>query len=62
MTSKTIIDVLLHNQDLITNTKVVCCPFSDHRFILANFKIHNKPPIQTIQTCRHLTITKIKTD
>jgi len=34
-TTNSLIDVLLHNQDLVTETKVINCPFSDHSFIAA---------------------------
>jgi hypothetical protein len=38
-TSKTLIDVIIHNNVLIDNCKVFDCPFSDHRFVLVNLKI-----------------------
>ena len=34
-TSKTLIDVIIHNQNRILETKVIGCPFSDHKFIIA---------------------------
>ena len=39
-TSETLIDVILHNNDLINNCNVIDCPFSDHKFIMVNLKIH----------------------
>ena len=33
--SKTLIDVIIHNQDKIIDTKVIGCPFSDHHFLIA---------------------------
>jgi hypothetical protein len=38
-TSKTLIDVILHNNDLINSCNVIDCPFSDHRFVMVNLKI-----------------------
>jgi hypothetical protein len=47
--SNTLIDVILHNKDLISCTEVVGCPYSDHNFVLAAIKIvSNKPKSQTI--------------
>jgi hypothetical protein len=39
ITSKTLIDVILHNSDLVVETSVIDCPFSDHKFVAANIKI-----------------------
>ena len=38
-TSSTLIDVVIHNNDLINNCNVIDCPFSDHRFVMVNLKI-----------------------
>lgn len=38
--SKTIIDVVLHNSDLITSTKTIDCPFSDHRFVSIKIRLN----------------------
>ncbi|CAF1025376.1 unnamed protein product [Brachionus calyciflorus] len=38
-TTETLIDLFLHNGDLVDDTKVVECPFSDHCFILCNLTI-----------------------
>lgn len=39
-TSSTLIDVIIHNSNhrsnMIQNTDVICCPFSDHNFICAD--------------------------
>ena len=32
--------MLLHNQDLVTETKVINCPFSDHSFIAAKINLN----------------------
>ena len=39
-TSKTLIDVILHNEEEIISTKVFGCPFSDHNFVLATLSIN----------------------
>ena len=40
-TSSTLLDVILHNQNLISSTIVSDCPFSDHKFVSAAIKIGN---------------------
>ena len=35
ITSKTLIDVIICNQDKIIDNKVIGCPFSDHKFLVA---------------------------
>ncbi len=52
--SSTLIDVVLHNGDLITGSDVIGCPFSDHKFVLAALKLtaHKKlPPIKFLSRC-----------
>ncbi len=47
-TSSTLIDVLLHNQNLVINTKVVGCPYSDHSFTVGEIQlISPKPKLQS---------------
>lgn len=38
-TSKSLIDVLLHNGDFVDIAKVIGCPFSDHKFVSATLKL-----------------------
>ena len=38
ITSKSLIDVILHNGNSLINTDTLDCPFSDHRFVIANLK------------------------
>ena len=38
-TTSSLIDVLLHNQNMITDTSVFGCPFSDHCFIAAKLNL-----------------------
>lgn len=37
--SKTIIDVVFHNSNLVSSTKTIDCPFSDHRFVSIKIKL-----------------------
>jgi hypothetical protein len=37
--TETLIDVIIHNQDLISKCEVFDCPFSDHCFVTTNIKI-----------------------
>ncbi len=54
-TSSTLIDVILHNQDLIEKTLVIDCPFSDHSFVISSLKIEKvKLEPQSIM-CRNLS-------
>ena len=40
-TSSTIIDVIIHNNELINSTSVINCLFSDHDLITANVKVEH---------------------
>ena len=42
--SSTLLDVILHNDILITDTLVIGCPFSDHKFVAASINI-DKPDL-----------------
>ena len=48
--SSTLLDVILHNDILITETLVVGCPFSDHKFVAASISI-DKPESSDLVTC-----------
>ena len=39
VTSKTLLDVVIHNSDMITKTETIECPFSDHHFVLATLQV-----------------------
>ncbi|CAF0822322.1 unnamed protein product [Brachionus calyciflorus] len=57
--SSTMIDLLLHNGDLILSTDFIDCPFSDHHFIIAKLDI-KKPPNSLKQIeCRNLSADNI---
>ena len=57
--SETLIDVLLHNGDLIDETSVIKCSFSDHCFITAKLSLIK--PIDYAKTiiCRNLSIRNL---
>jgi hypothetical protein len=40
-TSKTLIDVAIHNQKKIIETAAIGCPFSDHHFVIAALDFHS---------------------
>ena len=52
--SSTLIDVILGNNDLIENSKVVQCPFSDHDFVLAKLNLKSN-----VSTCDYFYTRKI---
>jgi len=37
--SGTLLDIILHNKNLITDTQVIGCPYSDHKFIVGSIEI-----------------------
>ena len=53
--SSTLIDVLLHNKDLVSETKVINCPYSDHKFIVGAIKIDSDKPKPDIFWSRNLS-------
>ena len=60
--SDSLIDVILHNSNLILNTLVSDCPFSDHKFVTANLSLASSSNILSsfsTTTSRCLTETKL---
>lgn len=53
--TNTIIDLILHNGDLIDETDTIECPFSDHNFILAKLTIKKQTAIRKNILCRNLS-------
>lgn len=49
------IDVILHNADLIEATDVVHCPFSDHHFVIAKLDIRKSSNLLKQIECRNLS-------
>ncbi len=37
--SGTLLDIILHNKNLISNTQVIGCPYNDHTFIVGSIEI-----------------------
>ena len=52
-TTKTLIDVILHNGDLIHKTAVIGCPYSDHKFILASINLKTMSSNTFSMLCRN---------
>ncbi|CAF0989180.1 unnamed protein product [Brachionus calyciflorus] len=58
--SSTLIDLLLHNGDIVAETDVIHCPFSDHQFVVAKLEINKKLPIVLKEiSCRNLSSENI---
>ncbi|CAF1138195.1 unnamed protein product, partial [Brachionus calyciflorus] len=53
--SSTLIDLFFHNGDLVDETCVVNCPFSDHKFVLANLLLIKPNSVSKIIECRSLS-------
>ena len=53
--SSTLIDVLIHNGDLVSKSIVVSCPFSDHNIIAGSIKIDKKRPCDDVIWSRNLS-------
>ncbi len=58
-TSKTLIDVIIHNQEAIKATKVISCPFSDHSFVLAEIAIQPTRKQQQVTTGRCMNADRV---
>ncbi len=43
-TSSTLIDVVLHNKNLVLDTEVIGCPNSDHDFVICSIKVESRKP------------------
>ena len=62
ITSRSLIDVILHNGSLISDTKTIDCPFSDHKLVVASLKLNPAKVVVTKRKIRNLNtlnITKI---
>ena len=53
--SSTLLDVILHNDILITETLVVGCPFSDHKFVAASVSLDKPEPYDPVIWSRSLS-------
>ena len=59
-TSRSLIDVIIHNNDVIQNSIVVNCSFSDHKFICCKLKIEALPPEDSFAYLRRLNETNLR--
>ncbi|CAF1118079.1 unnamed protein product [Brachionus calyciflorus] len=58
--SSTLIDLFLHNGDLVDETDVFQCPFSDHKFVVAKLAIKKESSIVKKEiSCRNLSSENI---
>ena len=55
ITSKSCIDTFIHNQDKVVETKVIPCPFSDHKFIIAALDFNKTKNIPFVNEGRSLS-------
>ena len=53
--SKTLIDVIIHNQNRVVSSQVIGCPFSDHKFIIAALDFTKTKTIKFTNTGRSLS-------
>jgi len=59
--SSTLIDVLIHNKDLIIDTRVIGCPFINyHKFIVGSIKLDKQKPDSEVFWSRNLSDANIK--
>ncbi|RNA06174.1 RNA-directed DNA polymerase from mobile element jockey [Brachionus plicatilis] len=54
--SESFIDLFLHNADLVDETCVIDCPFSDHKFVLAKLTVAKLKCKQKTILCRNLSL------
>ena len=43
--SSTLIDVILHNGNLVEDSDVLGCPYSDHKFVVASLRLFSRKSI-----------------
>ena len=58
--SESCIDLLIHNSNLIHSTKIIDCPFSAHKFILANLQIIAEKKQEKYMNMRNLSIANVE--
>ena len=58
--SNTILDLAIHNMDLIDSTHCVSCPFSDHEFVQININFSNVDIIEKVIIGRQLTKNNVE--
>jgi hypothetical protein len=58
--SESCIDLLIHNNNLIHSTKIIDCPFSAHKFILANLQLIAEKKQDKYMNMRNLSIANVE--
>ena len=58
-TSETLIDLFLHNSDLVDETNSIECPFSDHNFVIAKLSIKKQSAVRKKVICRNLCLENL---
>ena len=59
ITSKTLIDVAIHNGESLINTKVIGCPLSDHHFVIAALESNSPKIIHSGNLSRQLSVKNL---
>ncbi|CAF0840875.1 unnamed protein product [Brachionus calyciflorus] len=57
--SSTLIDLFLHNGNLVEETDVINCPFSDHKFVVSSLTILKPKNVLKTIKCRNLSSTNL---
>ena len=57
--SRSLIDVIIHNKNIISKTKVVPCPFSDHCFVIAELTLQRAKNVSQSIEVRNLNIKNL---
>ena len=58
--SESCIDLIIHNNNLIQSTKIIDCPFSSHKFILANLELIAEKKQNKYMNVRNLSIVNVE--
>ena len=59
VTSKSLIDVILHNKNQIIRTQTIGCPFSDHHFVLADLSFPQAKRTKKLFISRNLCLKNL---
>ena len=57
--TSTLLDVIIHNNDVIKSTNTLSCSFSDHKFIIAHLSLEKLKPVKQEVFSRGLTDAKM---
>ena len=59
-TSRSLLDVVIHNKDLVKKTLVSYCPFSDHKFVVALLEFKSAKPVESSNMLRKLSVKNLE--